>query len=80
MKFLSDVNLHGLLPIHEIFRRFGAGEIPAKLFYPALIGRVAQDSADRLDDNDPMRQRLLSVSFRTEDWFEAQFHRLAPRQ
>jgi hypothetical protein len=79
MKFLSDVNLHGLLPAHEIYWRFGAGEIPAELFYPALIGRLAQDCADGLDDDDPMRQHLLSVSFQAEDWFDGQFNGLAPR-
>jgi hypothetical protein len=70
MLLLLDVGLHGLLPIHEICQRFGAGEIPAELFYPALIGRLAQDGAQFLDDNDPMRQHLLSISFQAEDWFE----------
>jgi hypothetical protein len=41
-------------------------------FFPALIGRLAQDSAECLSNDDPMRQHLLSISFRAEDWFEAQ--------
>jgi hypothetical protein len=69
MQFLLDVRRHGLLPVHEIVER---GEIPAEWFLTALIGRLAQDSAECFDDADPIREHLLSIAFRAEDWFEAQ--------
>jgi hypothetical protein len=68
--FVRYIELHGLLPIPEVCKRYRAGEITWQFFVPALLGRLAQDQADLLDDDDPKRDRLLSVAFRAEDWFE----------
>jgi hypothetical protein len=67
MPFLFDVQLHGLLPVPEVCMRYRAGDIAWKLFVPALLGRLAQDLAEFVDDDDPKRDRLLSIAFGAED-------------
>jgi hypothetical protein len=79
VRFSTEVTLHGLLPIHEIVERFIAGAIPVDLFVRAFRGRLAQDAADMCDDDDPLRQYLLSVSDEAWDWFEARHQSVVPQ-
>jgi hypothetical protein len=62
--FIADMQDNGVLPKHEIQRRFACGEISK-----ALHGRLAQEAADLLEDGDPERYRLLDRVEAAEDWF-----------
>jgi hypothetical protein len=73
MPFLLDVILHGLLPIPDVLSRYKIGEISAVFFVRALLGRLTQDEADRLDDDDPERHRLLEYVGEAEEWFQRRF-------
>jgi hypothetical protein len=73
MPFSQEVTLCGLLPVSQLCRRYKAGEIASAPFVRALLGSLAQDQADELDDGDPVRDDLLDYVGETEDWFQQQF-------
>ncbi len=70
MELSSEVTRRGMLPLHELYVQSGQGKIAAPLFMRLLLGRIAQIEADKLDDGDPERLRMLDVVAETEDWFQ----------
>jgi hypothetical protein len=73
MNFLTEIVRCGLLLIPEIFRWYRAGAISHARVLRALLGRIAQDAADSLPDEDPKRDRLLDYVSDVEDWFQSTF-------
>jgi hypothetical protein len=69
LAIVNDVQLHGILPMHEIISRAGVGEISGDHLSMLLLGRIAEDVANALPDGSAYRDFWTGVSGDVFDWF-----------
>ncbi|MGY3533159.1 MULTISPECIES: hypothetical protein [Bradyrhizobium] len=67
MELFQEIATRGMLPLHELFKRYEDGEFPPSLFVRLFLGQAAQQEAD---DGELDRSRLLGFVEATEDWFQ----------
>jgi hypothetical protein len=69
LAIVNDVQLHGILPMHEIVSRASAGKISGDHLSMLLLGRIAEDVANALPDGSAYLDFWTGVSGDVFDWF-----------
>ena len=76
MEFLTYIATHGLQPLPHICTAFRAGASSESYLLRAVLGRLANDQADLLSDDDPLKEQLSDFASDAEEWLLAEFDAL----